>query len=227
MLVQYTNRRQSSSGGCDRAMDPPSPMSGRKISMLRLLTKCACGCIVGRARRSHTRWSIPNRDSSAERVRPVGPAPTMSTGTETSAGDEASSARDDEVDARVDADTSYGQLGRGAGEPSRGLVRGRDPRCARDRTSRLIDPASPRAPYCVRRYVCVTTRFSVYFNMTAEILYREAEHGDYAVHRLVFPPHRPAAVRLRVPVAAAGGVQTRARALHDHARHHVLEWLPE
>ena len=161
MLVQYTNRRQSSSGGCDRAMDPPSPMSGRKISMLRLLTKCACGCIVGLARRSHTRWSIPNRDSSAERVRPVGPAPTMSTGTETSAGDEASSARDDEVDARVDADTSYGQLGRGAGEPSRGLVRGRDPRCARDRTSRLIDPASPRAPYCVRRYV-VTTRFCIF-----------------------------------------------------------------
>ena len=140
---------------------PPSPMSGRKISMVRLLTKCACGCIVGLARRSHTRWSIPNRDSSAERVRPVGPAPTMSTGTETSAGDEASSARDDEVDARVDADTSYGQLGRGAGEPSRGLVRGRDPRCARDRTSRLIDPASPRAPYCVRRYV-VTTRFCIF-----------------------------------------------------------------
>ena len=89
--VQYTNRRQCSKGGCDRAMDAPSPSTGRKISIVRLLTKCACGCVLGLARRSHTRWSTPNRDSSAERVSPTGPAPTMSTGTATSAGRTSSS----------------------------------------------------------------------------------------------------------------------------------------
>ena len=143
--VQYTNRRQCSKGGCDRAMDAPSPSTGRKISIVRLLTKCACGCVLGLARRSHTRWSTPNRDSSAERVRPTGPAPTMSTGTATSADRTSSSsssgftADDDEVDTSLARDW-------GTRAPSRGCVRGASSTAARDRATRAIDPARPRAP---------------------------------------------------------------------------------
>lgn len=51
------------------------------------------------------------------------------------------------------------------------------------------------------------------------LLDTEAEYSDDAVHRLVLLPHSAAAVRLVVPEARAGGVQSCTVFLHDNAAH--------
>jgi hypothetical protein len=47
--------------------------------MLRVLTKCACGCVVNRVARSSVTESTPMALRSALSVKPVGPAPTTHT----------------------------------------------------------------------------------------------------------------------------------------------------
>lgn len=47
----------------------------------------------------------------------------------------------------------------------------------------------------------------------------ESEYGDNAVHRLVLPTHCARSVRLIVPEAGTGRVQSSAVLLHYHASH--------
>lgn len=47
----------------------------------------------------------------------------------------------------------------------------------------------------------------------------QTKHGHDAIHGLVLPAHRAAAVRRVVPEARAGRVQPRTVLLHDRARH--------
>ena len=53
----------------------------------------------------------------------------------------------------------------------------------------------------------------------------QPEHRHDAVHRLVLPPHRAAAVSAVIPVAGARCVKTSSIFLHDDAGHDVLEGL--
>lgn len=53
-------------------------------------------------------------------------------------------------------------------------------------------------------------------------LYRQSEHWHNAVHGLVFPAHRAWAIRLVVPEARTGRMQTGTVLLHDHAGDDIL-----
>jgi len=61
-------------------MSPAKPSNLRKISIVRLLMKCARGCRVNFTFFSITAHLIPNLVRRKERTSPTGPAPTMSTG---------------------------------------------------------------------------------------------------------------------------------------------------
>ena len=53
----------------------------RNISRLRLLMKCAWGCVVGVVLCSTSCESTPNFESRIDNVKPTGPPPTITTGT--------------------------------------------------------------------------------------------------------------------------------------------------
>lgn len=53
-------------------------------------------------------------------------------------------------------------------------------------------------------------------------LNRQTKHRHNAIHRLVLPTHRATAIRLIVPVAGTGRMQTGSILLHDHRGNNVL-----